>query len=70
VVGRRAAADAALLANLHYRYDTGRWFVEVVADNLLDDEQALPDILDFDPTRQVAGGPAGRGATLGLGWRF
>ncbi|GAB3731818.1 TonB-dependent receptor [Silanimonas algicola] len=70
LVGRRAAADASVLANLHYRFDTPRWYLELGADNLLGDDRALPDILDFDPTRRVAGGPEGPGATLGLGWRF
>ena len=70
VVGRRAAVEASLLANLHYRYDAGRWYVEFDIDNLFGDDRALPDVLDFDPTRRVASGPEGRGATLGLGWRF
>lgn len=70
VVGRRAAVGTSLLANLHYRYDAGRWYAELVADNLLGDDRALPDVLDFDTGRQVAGGPEGRGAMLGVGWRF
>lgn len=69
-VGRRAAVGASVLATLQYRYDAGPWYVELGADNLLGDDRALPDVLDFDPTRRIPGGPDRAGATFGLGWRF